>query len=83
MCEHGISPWWDCDNCRTTSAFAVDAFEPRHDEMLATDGLTYTSARERQKYMDANGIVEKKNKYESRIARGATGKSLFFDYGHK
>jgi hypothetical protein len=83
MCEHGISPWWNCDDCRGTSAFAVDAFEPRYDEHLSTDGLTYTSAREKQRFMDANAVVEKKNPHASRIARGATGASLFFDMGRK
>lgn len=78
-CEHGHAPWWDCDECRSTSSFAVDSFEPRHDEMLSTDGFTYTSARQKRKYMDANGIVEKKNPHDSKIARGATGKALFFD----
>lgn len=80
-CEHGLSPWWDCDTCRSTSRFAMDAFEPRYDEHLSEEDLTYTSSRERTKYMDSHGIVEKKNPYESKIARGATGKALFLDMG--
>ena len=65
--------------------FEVDAHEPIYYEHLSTDGETFTSNREKRKFMDKHGITEKENNPHRtrRPARGATGKSLFFDMGHK
>lgn len=61
------------------SRFEVDHFTPYWDEMLTEDGVMVSSARQRRKIMDANGVEYHKNKFETKIARGATGKALFFD----
>ena len=64
--------------------YSVDAHEPRHEEMLSPSGETFTSARQRFKYMDSHAIVEKDNRFRpSDTARGATGKLLFFDQGSR
>ena len=64
--------------------YAVDAHDPHHEEMLSPSGETFTSARQRFKYMDNNAIVEKDNPYRpSGPAPGSTGKLLFFDAGKR
>lgn len=72
--EYGIGDWPMCPHGKPR--FHVDAFAPQYDEMLSTDGLTYSSNREKVRYMDRNAIVEKDNPY-------ARSKALYFDMGRR
>jgi hypothetical protein len=56
----------------------VDAFEPYFDENISTEGMWITSAAQRRKYMDANGLdyVEDKDRHNKKRSGGAP---LFFD----
>jgi hypothetical protein len=65
----GEWPW--CPHGETR--FHVDAFEPYFDEHLSPEGMWITSARQRRKYMDSEGI-DFKRKYEK-----PPGQTLYFD----
>lgn len=58
------------------SRFRVDAFEGYWDENLATDPVWITSAHQRRKIMDANGIDFKEDR-DRRVPKGRA--PLFFD----
>jgi len=58
-CEHGITPWWDCDPCRTSSHFGEDPLEPYWDEHLAADPVHITTRHERRQIMSRNSLEYK------------------------
>lgn len=37
-CEHGITPWWDCDPCRGSATFGDEPTQPYVDEHIAPGG---------------------------------------------
>jgi hypothetical protein len=60
-CEHGITPWWDCDPCRTSSKFGEDPLEPYFDGEL--DAYVTTRAGRRaimaQKKLEYHDVSKK------------------------
>ena len=77
--EIAIGDWPYCPHGQ--SRFKVDAFEGYWDENLATDPVWVTSARQRRKIMDANGIDYKADS-ERRVPK-RIGAPLFFDMARK
>jgi len=50
-CEHGITPWWDCDPCRSTASFGDQPLEPYIDHNLGPEPVEITSRAQRRAIM--------------------------------
>ena len=55
-CEHGVTPWWDCDPCRTSASFGEDPIQPYVDEHLAPDPVEITTRAQRRQIMSRNSL---------------------------
>ena len=55
-CEHGITPWWDCDPCRATASFGEEPLEPYVDEHLGPEPIHITTRSERRQIMARNNL---------------------------
>jgi len=55
-CEHGITPWWDCDPCRSSSHFGEDPIEPHWDENVCPEGAWITTRAGRRALMAKNNL---------------------------
>ena len=73
--ELAIGAWPWCPHGETR--FRVDAFEPYFDTDLTADGVWISSASQRRKIMDANGL-EYKEKFRNDRKGGFP---LFLDMG--
>ena len=50
-CEHGITPWWDCDPCRGSASFGEAPLEPYMDEHLGPEPVEITTRAQRRRIM--------------------------------
>jgi hypothetical protein len=55
-CEHGITPWWDCDPCRGSATFGDDPIQPYFDEHICQGGAMITTRGERRAIMARNHL---------------------------
>lgn len=55
-CEHGLTPWWDCDTCRGGATFGEDPIRPYWDEHVCPDGAHITTRAERRRIMSQNNL---------------------------
>jgi len=55
-CEHGITPWWDCDPCRGSATFGEDPIEPYVDENLGHEPVLIRTRGERRRIMSKNHL---------------------------
>ena len=73
-CEHGITPWWDCDPCRDSSNFGEEPLSPYFDEHLGS-GHEITTRAERRRIMAQN------NQEYHDVSRKRRGKVYVFGGG--
>lgn len=64
-CEHGITPWWDCDPCRGSATFGDDPIQPYFDENICKGGAMITTRGERRaimarEHLDYHDVSKKK-----------------------
>ena len=50
-CEHGVTPWWDCDPCRGSATFGDTPLEPYVDHNLGPEPVEITSRAQRRAIM--------------------------------
>lgn len=55
-CEHGVTPWWDCDPCRGSATFGEDPIQPYFDEHISPEGALITTRAERRRIMSRRGL---------------------------
>ena len=55
-CDHGITPWWDCDPCRGSATFGEDPIRPYFDEHVCPEGAHITTRAERRRIMAENKL---------------------------
>ena len=55
-CEHGITPWWDCDPCRNSASFGEEPISPYWDENLGPEPIHITTRSERRQIMSRNNL---------------------------
>ena len=71
-CEHGITPWWDCDPCRGTANFGEEPLTPYYDGELEAEIRT---RGERRAIMKAKGLeyhdVSKKKRGKVYVCLGS------------
>ena len=58
-CEHGVTPWWDCDPCRESATFGDDPIQPYMDENIAPDPVEITTRGQRRAIMRASNLEYK------------------------
>lgn len=83
----GIGQYPYCRGLQSDHGKWAGAEEPMEEvycEHFSTDGETFTSRRAMVRYMDKHALEPAKlREGQSKIARGATGKALFFDLNMK
>ena len=55
-CEHGVTPWWDCDPCRGSASFGEEPIAPYWDENLGPEPIHITTRSERRQIMARNNL---------------------------
>lgn len=63
--SYEIADWPFCPHGKPH--YHVDAFEPYWDHNLTPDGVSISSARQRRRIMDENGLVYHKNEFAGSV----------------
>ena len=58
-CEHGVTPWWDCDPCRGSATFGDDPISPYFDEHITAEGAEITTRGQRRAIMGKHNLEYK------------------------